>query len=75
LIVEPVGEVDFVVEEGRIGRRRRDDGHLRDEVSGRKCCRPGQSNKPTVSLSSRRIFILAAAPPEALSPADTILET
>ena len=61
-----------MVEQGRLSSRGGHDGDLKTvrirlDLSGR-------ADKPTVSLSSKRIFILAAdVPVAALSPAVTIL--
>lgn len=64
-----------MVQEGRVGGRGRDDGDLDTALSDPGKRMRDQKDKPTVSLSNKRIFILAVAPPEALSPADTILVT
>lgn len=69
-VVDAVGEVDGVVEEGGLRGCGRDDGDLR-VVSAELLAGRGWSR--TVSLSSRSIFILAAAPVAPASPADTIL--
>ena len=69
-----LGEVDFMGEEGGLGRCRGHDGHLYRFSFFLLIFK--RANKPTVSLSSNRIFILAAdVPAAALSPADTILVT
>lgn len=61
-----------MAEQGRLGGCSGDDRDLQYV----RVCRgwPGRADKPTVSLSSKRIFILAAeVPVAAVSPTDTIL--
>ena len=70
--VDVLGKVDFVAKQRGLCRRGRDYGDLLSV--GMLLRKAFRRDRPTVSLSSKRIFIFAAeVPAVALSPADTIL--
>jgi hypothetical protein len=72
-IIQSVDKVHSMVEEGGLGNGGRNDGNLGQQSAHSSTV--GQLVLPTVSLSTRRIFILAdAEPAEAASPTVTIRE-
>lgn len=73
LVVEAIGEVYIMVEQGGLGGSGRDDGHLEDGLRSSLVFSKAKDMLRTVSLSSSSTFILAAACDCAASPADTIL--
>lgn len=72
-IVQAVGQVDFMVEEGRLGDGSRNDRDLSLLASNAIIYLLGNCS-PTVSLSRSSIFILEDEEPDDESPAETILE-